>query len=143
MGFKEKIKSFFEFDEYEEVDEPVRRQSEQMDTEQTETKSKDNVVSLTSIQQDAKMVLCEPQDYDETQELADYLKKRQSIVVNLQRLDSQTGRRVVDFLSGTVYALNGNIQRLGQQTFLCTPEHVNISGTISQLFEEDEQFNRK
>ncbi|WP_054751587.1 cell division protein SepF [Piscibacillus salipiscarius] len=134
---------FFEFDEYEEVDEPVRRQSEQMDTEQTETKSKDNVVSLTSIQQDAKMVLCEPQDYDETQELADYLKKRQSIVVNLQRLDSQTGRRVVDFLSGTVYALNGNIQRLGQQTFLCTPEHVNISGTISQLFEEDEQFNRK
>nr|WP_279401211.1 cell division protein SepF [Piscibacillus salipiscarius] len=114
-----------------------------MDTEQTETKSKDNVVSLTSIQQDAKMVLCEPQDYDETQELADYLKKRQSIVVNLQRLDSQTGRRVVDFLSGTVYALNGNIQRLGQQTFLCTPEHVNISGTISQLFEEDEQFNRK
>lgn len=79
MGFKEKI-NLFEFDEYEEVDEPVRRQSEQMDTEQTETKSKDNVVSLTSIQQDAKMVLCEPQDYDETQELADYLKKRQSIV---------------------------------------------------------------
>lgn len=145
MSFKDKIKSFFEFEEYEEVDEPVRKQhSEQQDNEQqASSKSRDNIVSLTSIQQDAKMVLCEPKDYDESQELADYLKKRQSIVVNLQRLDQQTARRVVDFLSGTVYALNGNIQRLGQQTFLCTPEHVNISGSISELFGEDEQFNRK
>ncbi|WP_277673628.1 cell division protein SepF [Piscibacillus halophilus] len=146
MSLKDKIKSFFEFEEYDETEEPVRQQREQEpsnEQEHTSQKQKDNIVSLKSIQQDAKMVLCEPTEYNEAQELADHLKKRQSIVVNLQRLDPQTGRRVVDFLSGTVYALNGNIQKLGQQTFLCTPEHVNISGNISQLFDEEEQFNGK
>ncbi|RPF56068.1 cell division protein SepF [Aquisalibacillus elongatus] len=144
MGFKDKFKSFFEFDEYEEVEEAThseRPHSEERAVQQSK-QNKDNIVSLSSVQNDAKMVLCEPTEYDETQNMADYLKKRQSIVVNLQRLDTQTGRRVVDFLSGTVYALNGNIQKLGQQTFLCTPEHVNISGNITELFDEEEQFRR-
>ncbi|TFB23284.1 cell division protein SepF [Filobacillus milosensis] len=145
MGFKDKFKAFFDFEEYDEVEETVQhneRTHQHYREQPSNQDQKDNIVSLTSVQNDAKMVLCEPTSYDETQSIADHLKKRQSIVVNLQRLDHQTGRRIVDFLSGTVYALNGNIQKLGQQTFLCTPEHVNISGNITELFDE-EQFNRK
>ncbi|GEL75955.1 cell division protein SepF [Tenuibacillus multivorans] len=144
MGFKDKFKAFFDFDEYEEVEEPVQEKQHPEFREQSSSKDhKGNIVNLTSIQNDAKMVLCEPTTYDETQNMGDHLKKGQSIVVNLQRLDHATGRRVVDFLSGTVYALNGNIQKLGQQTFLCTPEHVNISGNITELMGEEEQFSRR
>ncbi|GAA0460693.1 cell division protein SepF [Alkalibacillus silvisoli] len=143
MSFKDKFKSFFDFDEQAsfEEDQATKREDHKVNQEQEPAKqfkkqNQDNVVSLTSIQNDTKMVLCEPTDYDEAQEIADHVKKKKSVVVNLQRLDHQTSMRIVDFLSGTVYALGGNIQKLGQQTFLCTPEHVDISGSISEIFND-------
>ncbi|MGM8214394.1 cell division protein SepF [Bacillaceae bacterium W0354] len=135
MRFKDKFKSFFDLDEYNEVEEPTTHQS-------NEAQVKDNVISLKSVTNDAKMVLCELTSYDDSQTVADHLKKRKSVVINLQRLDQLTSRRVIDFLSGTVYAINGNIQKLGQQTFLCTPEHVNISGSITDFIDDKEQMNK-
>lgn len=137
MGFKEKFKSFFDLDEYNETDKKKEVKQEQKQ-EVSHQQVKDNVISLKTVQNDTKMVLCELTSYDETQMVADHLKKRKSVIINLQRLDQMTSRRVVDFLSGTVYAINGNIQKLSKQTFLCTPEHVNISGSISDLMDENE-----
>ncbi|PKR78549.1 cell division protein SepF [Halalkalibacillus sediminis] len=134
MGFKDKFKSFFDLEENESIEEAPKKSYNKYEEKQ----SKDNVVSLKSIQNDSKMVLCEPSTYEESQDIADHIKKGKSVVVNLQRLDHTNSRRVVDFLGGTVYALSGNIQKLGQQTFLCTPEHVNISGNISDLFDQNE-----
>ncbi|WP_188205736.1 cell division protein SepF [Alkalibacillus aidingensis] len=135
MSFKEKFKAFFELDEQASYDETHEARKEVESP--IASKEKDNVVSLKTIQNDTKMVLCEPSDFDESQEIADHIKRKKSVVVNLQRLDHQTSVRVVDFLSGTVYALSGNIQKLGQQTFLCTPEHVDISGSISEIMNEN------
>lgn len=137
MGFKEKFKSFFDLDEYNETDKK-KEVKQELKQEVSHQQVKDNVISLKTVQNDTKMVLCELTSYDETQMVADHLKKRKSVIINLQRLDQMTSRRVVDFLSGTVYAINGNIQKLSKQTFLCTPEHVNISGSISDLMDENE-----
>jgi cell division inhibitor SepF len=63
---------------------------------------------------------------------------RRAVVINLQRVDHQQAKRIVDFLSGTVYALNGDIQKLGAETFLCTPDNVNVSGTISEALSEND-----
>lgn len=124
--------------EYEYVEVPVDEEPEQKETPSPQGK-KQNVVSLTSMQQaSSKVVLCEPRTYNEAQEIADNIINRRAVVINLQRVDHQQAKRIVDFLSGTVYALNGDIQKLGAETFLCTPDNVNVSGSISEAFSENE-----
>ncbi|WP_156290417.1 cell division protein SepF [Oceanobacillus salinisoli] len=137
MSIKNKIKNFFveEDYEYEYVDE------EQMPESKFNAKAKSqNVVSLTSVQQpNSKVVLCEPRTYNEAQEIADNIVSKRAVVINLQRVDRNQAKRIVDFLSGTVYAVNGDIQKLGAETFLCTPENIDVSGSITDsLFNEDD-----
>lgn len=138
MGLKSKIKTWFFLDEdyveeyeddYVDADEndasgPQRLQSHQ----------KKNVVSLQSVKSSSKLVLVEPRVFNEAQEIADHLKNRRAVVVNLQRIDKNEARRIVDFLSGTVYAIGGEIQKIGTYIVLCTPDNIEVSGTISDVF---------
>lgn len=143
MSFKNKIKNYFTMDdeyEYEYVDEePLPEQKEKL----TPKQKNQNVVSLTSMQEaTSKVVLCEPRTYNEAQEIADNIVNRRAVVINLQRVDNSQAKRIVDFLSGTVYAVEGDIQKLGAETFLCTPDNVDVSGTISDAFVEEEEFDK-
>jgi len=79
----------------------------------------------------SKMMLLEPRAYSESQQIADYLKGRNSVVVNLKRVTPDQAKRIVDFLSGTLYAIGGDLQKLGGGIFLCTPNNVNVEGKIS------------
>lgn len=97
---------------------------------------KQNVVSLQSVQKSSKVILMEPRVYAEAQDIADHLKNRRAVVVNLQRIESDQARRIVDFLSGTVYAIGGDIQKIGSNIILCTPDNVEVSGNISELLQE-------
>ncbi|EUJ32085.1 hypothetical protein MFLO_07867 [Listeria floridensis FSL S10-1187] len=97
-----------------------------------------NVVSMQGAQFSSEVMLSEPRVYAEAQELADYLKEYKTLVVNLQRISHDQAIRIVDFLSGTVYALGGDIQRIGNNIFLCTPENVNVDGSISEMLEEQD-----
>ncbi|WP_053219741.1 cell division protein SepF [Virgibacillus senegalensis] len=136
MSFKNKLKTFFTLDdEYEYIEE-----EEELEVPEAASKQKGqgpNVVSLKSVQPASKVVLLEPRTYSEAQEIADNIVNRRAVVINLQRVDHNQAKRIVDFLSGTVYAVSGDIQKLGSHTFLCTPDNVDVSGTISDMFEED------
>ena len=79
----------------------------------------------------SKMMLLEPRAYSESQQIADYLKARNAVVVNLKRVTPDQGKRIVDFLSGTLYAIGGDLQKLGGGIFLCTPNNINVEGKIS------------
>ncbi len=79
----------------------------------------------------SKMVLLEPRAYSESQQIADHLKSRNTVVVNLKRVTSDQAKRIVDFLSGTIYALGGDLQKIGGGIFLCTPNNVDIQGKIT------------
>lgn len=79
----------------------------------------------------SKMMLLEPRAYSESQQIADYLKSRNAVVVNLKRVTPDQAKRIVDFLSGTLYAIGGDLQKLGGGIFLCTPNNVNVEGKIS------------
>lgn len=142
MSFKNKLKSFFTVEdeyEYEYVEEPSNAQH----TPTPPTDEQKNVVSLKSMKQPtSKVVLCEPRTYNEAQEIADNIVNRRAVVINLERVNHQQAKRIVDFLSGTVYAVNGDIQKLGAQTFLCTPDNVEVSGTITETFIEEDEFER-
>ncbi|NBI29434.1 cell division protein SepF [Chengkuizengella marina] len=103
--------------------------------------AKNNVVSIHS-NKNSRVVLNEPRSYEETQEIANHIKSRRAVIVNLQRVRSDQALRIVDFLSGTVYALNGNISKIGSNIFLCTPDSVEIEGSITELLQEDMERNR-
>ena len=90
-----------------------------------------------------KVVLVEPRSYQEVQDIADHLKGRKAVIINLQRMPKDQAKRVVDFLSGTVYAINGDIQKLGLQTFICTPDNVDVSGTITDYIQETDQMDKR
>jgi cell division inhibitor SepF len=111
---------------------PVRTKKERKVAQQ-EMVSKNNVVSIhtATTNSGAKVVLAEPRVYAEAQDIAENLKNKRATIVNLQRIDRESGIRIIDFLSGTVYALGGDIQRIGTDIFLCTPENVEVSGEIS------------
>ena len=79
-----------------------------------------------------KMILLEPRAFSESQQIADHLKKRNTVVVNMKRVTPEHAKRIIDFLSGTVYAIGGDLQKIGVGIFLCTPKNVNVEGTISE-----------
>ncbi|MCR5787573.1 MAG: cell division protein SepF [Bacilli bacterium] len=78
-----------------------------------------------------KMILLEPRAYSESQQIADHLKNRNSVVVNLKRVTSDQAKRIIDFLSGCIYAIGGTMQKIGVGIYLCTPKNVNVMGKIS------------
>lgn len=78
-----------------------------------------------------KMILLEPRAYSEAQQIADHLKMRNTVVVNLKRVTSDQAKRIIDFLAGTIYAINGDLQKIGGGIFLCTPNNINIQGKIT------------
>jgi len=78
-----------------------------------------------------KMILLEPRSFSEAQAIADHLKSRNSVVVNLKRVTSAQAKRIIDFLSGCIYAIGGNMQKIGVGIYLCTPKNVNVQGKIT------------
>ena len=78
-----------------------------------------------------KMILLEPRAYSESQQIADHLKQKNTVVVNMKRVTPDQAERIVDFLSGTVYALGGDLQKIGGGIFLCTPKNVDVEGAIT------------
>lgn len=78
-----------------------------------------------------KLVLLEPRAFSETQQIADQLRNRNTVVVNLKRVTSDQAKRIIDFLSGTIYAIGGEIQKVGGGIFLCTPNNVKVNGKIT------------
>lgn len=88
----------------------------------------------------SKMMLLEPRAYSESQQIADYLKNRSAVVVNLKRVTPDQAKRIVDFLSGTVYALGGDLQKIGAGIFLCTPKNVDVEGNITD--DDDKKKNK-
>lgn len=137
MGVMNRFMNFIGLQEEEEIIErvPVQEQQDEPETNPFEArKNKGNVVSIHS-QKNMRMIMSEPRNYEDTQDIADHLRSRRSVVVNLHKARADQALRIVDFLSGTVYALNGNISKIGPNIFMCTPDNVDVSGSISEAVE--------
>ncbi len=90
-----------------------------------------------------KNVLFEPRVFSIHKILLMRLKNRRATLVNLQRIDKVSAKRIIDFLSGTVYAIGGDIQRVGTDIFLCTPDNVEVAGSITDHIENMEHHSTK
>lgn len=76
-----------------------------------------------------KVVVIEPQTFDDAQQVANNLREKKPVVINFEKTEAEDAKRIIDFISGTTYALNGEIKKVGHNVFLCAPSNVNVSYT--------------
>ncbi|MGE5702237.1 MAG: cell division protein SepF [Clostridia bacterium] len=140
MGVMNKIMNFLGLENEEVVEEMVEEQQEEEELypKRNQNARGNNVVSIHAAREKEgiRLMLFEPRSYGDAQDIADNLRHRRPVVMNLQRVEKDQAKRIVDFISGTVYALNGDIQKVGDHIFVCTPDHVDIQGNISSIIEE-------
>ena len=87
-----------------------------------------------------EVVLFRPQSFNETSRAADHLKNGKAVVLNLEDVDKAMSRRVVDILSGAVYALEGDVTKIAKSAYLFYPKNMDVSGTLESLAEEIESY---
>lgn len=75
-----------------------------------------------------KVVVVQPESFEDSKEIADHLKTKKPIVVNLEKIDQEIAKKIINFLSGAVYALDGNIQKISAGIFLIVPYNMGIMG---------------
>ncbi len=95
---------------------------------------KTNVVDIRTATAPMKVVLVEPTEFEQVQSICDDLKSKKPSVINFENMDKDTARRMVDFISGAVYALNGTIQKISNGIVIVAPANVDILGTIKNNF---------
>lgn len=110
MGFFDKVKAMVQDDVEDEVE-----------TNKATTHASANPSML---------ILFEPRSYDQIYEMAEKLTNKRAIVVNLCKIDKSSAQRIIDFLSGTVYALNGSVKQAGDEVFVFAPNNLPIDGEI-------------
>jgi cell division inhibitor SepF len=115
------------------VREPLNSESFPRDLAVRENPLKRKQASVVSIhtQKQVRVIVVEPVSFEEAQGIAEHLKQRKSVILNLERTEGTLAQRMVDFISGTTYALGGNMQKVGNGIFLFVPNNVDISGELS------------
>ena len=106
------------------------------ETENTEKKGlfgvkSSKIVSMPQPQQ-VRMVITQPTSFEQSEEICNYLKERKSIIVNLEYVNKEDARRIVDFISGAVHALDGHIQKVSNSIFLVAPVNYEIASELAR-----------
>ncbi len=96
------------------------------------------VVSMSSGKQE--VVLFHAKTFDDAAKAADELRRRKAVILNMENVDKALTRRVVDFLSGSVYALDGRVKKVAQCTYLFCPHNMDVVGDLENLQSETEVY---
>jgi len=104
------------------------------------SRRKGQVLNLHA-QRQMKVVVSEPRVFEDVQGLAENLKNRRPVIVNLEKAEPELAKRVVDFISGATYALNGTLQKVGSGIFLVVPSNMDISSELGDQLKERGLFS--
>ena len=140
--FKKIIHPYDDEDEYEEeLIEPKSRESAPVyfDDRREERKAEDRRNKVVNIHATAqlKVVLVKPERFENASEIADHLREKRTVVLNLESTNKDIARRLVDFLSGCAYALDGKIKKIAISTYIITPYNVDILGDLIDELENN------
>jgi len=122
-----KFMNFVGFDSDQELEEGFIDQEPEMSIEDSPLAKRAKVVNINTTAK-LDVVVTSPECFEDARDIADHLKQRKPCVINLEGVERETSRRIVDFLSGAVYAVDGNIQKVSSGIFLITPYNVNVMG---------------
>lgn len=94
---------------------------------------RNKVVAMPQAQTNAiKMVISQPTTFEQSDEICSFLKEKKSVIVNLEYVNKDVARRIVDFISGGVYALDGYIQKVSNSIFLVAPSNYEITNEMAR-----------
>ena len=135
MSIVNKMLNLIGFDTAEEYDDELLEGNEfsnspalEADESETLDSGKRNKVVKIHTTAQLKLVVMLPECFEDARDIANHLKSKKPVVMNLESVDRDVARRIVDFLSGAVYALDGNIQKVSNGIFLIAPYNVGIMG---------------
>ena len=133
-----KVLDFFRADsaeEAEELDNEYGYDIEDVEEEENERGffgvRKNKIVNMPQVQS-VKMVITQPTSFEQSEEICNYLKEKKSIIVNLEYVNKEVARRIIDFISGGVHALDGHIQKVSNSIFLIAPMNYDISSDLAR-----------
>ena len=115
---------------YEEVNEEVEEE-ENKENKLWGRRNNNKVVSLPQTQQ-IKMVISQPTTFEQAEDICDLLKDKQSVIVNLEYVNKDVARRIIDVVSGAVHALDGHIQKVSNSIFLIAPFNYEITNEMAR-----------
>ena len=147
MSLSEKLSNWFngvpEEEYYEEVTDSKQAVSTNTDVNRASEPEKDNnrqVMSLmssknnsTTVQREQKILVFDPSVFSDVKNIGKMILNGRAVIVNFRKMDENQIHRVIDFLSGLIFAVNGDMQRIGEKIFLCTPKNFKIEGDLSNL----------
>ncbi len=96
------------------------------------------VIPMNTAVSSSKMVITQPTCYEDVEEVGSYLKNKKSVIINLENIGKEDARRILDFLSGATFMIEGTIQRVSNLIYLMTPKNVEIQNDI-----EKSQYKQK
>jgi len=111
-----------EFDNYEENEEEPQERG---------FFKRSKVVNMPQVQP-VKMVITQPTSFDQSEEICGYLKERKSVIINLEYVNKDVARRIIDFMAGAVNALDGNMQKISNAIFLVAPANYDIASDLAR-----------
>ena len=149
MSFFDNIKRMIsplsdEDDDYEEIfddrDSPfIDERHRSIDRSSAIDSRRGKVVNIHATTQ-LKVVLVKPERFEAASEIADHLKEKRTVVVNLESTHKDIARRLIDFLSGVAYAGEGKIKKVAANTYIITPYSVDIQGDLIDELESNGMY---
>ena len=141
MGFMDEFKKWARLDVEDEEDEEFEdfapAKNERYDDAAPQAEKRNNKVVNIHTTTQLQVVLVKPERYENSPEIADHLKERRTVVLNLESANKETARRVLDFLSGVAYANDGQIKRVANSTYIITPYNVDLQGDLIDELENN------
>lgn len=134
MGFVESVKDMLGFGDYDEDFEDELDYEEEYEEEPHREsvfgRKSGKVVSLNPQGSQARIVVLKPKCFNNSTMVADELRRRRPVIVDVGALDPDEARRIIDFISGTVYGIDGKMQKITSGIFVATPSQVDIMGEV-------------
>ena len=115
--------------DYEDYDSTSSSQVEDKNFATPVSNKKNKVVGMPGMQQ-VKVIISQPSTFEQSEDICEHLKEKKSIIVNLEYVNKDVARRIVDFISGAVYGLDGNIQKISNSIFLVAPFNYEITNEV-------------
>jgi len=134
-GFFEKFLNFFGFEAEEIIEEEAVSQENYYPPSPRE---RGKLVRLNN-NKPVKMLIIQPESFEEVQTIVDHLKNRRVVIINLEETEKGVARRIADFVGGAIYALDGSMQRINGSIFLFTPAHIEVAMPLHSDFREREK----
>ena len=126
-----------EDEEYDDFEETPRKEGTFDDRRSARSEERHNKVVNIHATTQLKVVLVKPERFENASEIADHLKDKRTVVLNLESTNKDVARRLIDFLSGVAYAGEGKIKKVAANTYIITPYHVDIEGDLIDELENN------